>query len=83
MLQIDLFEKITNTEVLELLKCIGIKTKAFKANSHAFIIKIIPFFLKQSNLHKRKKNYAERLRNKNMVSLVNIPHFYPYVNKNR
>lgn len=30
MLQIDLFEKITNTEVLELLKCIGIKTKVFK-----------------------------------------------------
>lgn len=30
MLQVDLFEKITNTEVLELLKCIGIKTKAFK-----------------------------------------------------
>ena len=33
MLQVDLFEKITNTEVLELLKCIGIKTKAFKKNS--------------------------------------------------
>ena len=30
MLQVDLFEKITNTEVLELLKCIGIKTKVYK-----------------------------------------------------
>ena len=33
MLQVDLFEKITNTEVLELLKCIGIKTKEFKKGS--------------------------------------------------
>lgn len=33
MLDIDLFEKVRNNEVLELLKCIGIKTKAFKKNS--------------------------------------------------
>ena len=38
MLQIDLFEKITNTEVLELLKCIGIKTKVFKKG--ATVIKV-------------------------------------------
>ena len=37
MLQIDLFEKVQNNEVLELLKCIGIKTKVFKKN--AFILK--------------------------------------------
>ena len=37
MLQIDLFEKIENNEVLELLKCIGIKTRAFKKN--AYILK--------------------------------------------
>lgn len=30
MLQVDLFEKIENNEVLELLKCTGIKTKSFK-----------------------------------------------------
>ena len=30
MLGIDLFENIRNNEVLELLKCIGIKTKIFK-----------------------------------------------------
>lgn len=38
MLQIDLFEKVNNTEVLELLKCIGIKTKVFKKN--AYILKV-------------------------------------------
>lgn len=37
MLEIDLFENIENNNVLELLKCIGIKTKTFKKNS--FIIK--------------------------------------------
>lgn len=37
MLDIDLFENIENNEVLELLKCIGIKTKVFKKNS--FILK--------------------------------------------
>ena len=34
MLQIDLFENVQNHEVLELLKCIGIKTKVFRKNSH-------------------------------------------------
>ncbi len=38
MLQIDLFENVQNNEVLELLKCIGIKTKVFKKN--AFILKV-------------------------------------------
>ena len=33
MLGIDLFENVRNNEVLELLKCIGIKTKTFKKNS--------------------------------------------------
>lgn len=33
MLDIDLFENIDNNGVLELLKCIGIKTKVFKKNS--------------------------------------------------
>ncbi len=33
MLEIDLFENIDNNGVLELLKCIGIKTKVFKKNS--------------------------------------------------
>ncbi|MBE7704577.1 MAG: Crp/Fnr family transcriptional regulator [Cyanobacteria bacterium SIG29] len=37
MLQIDLFEKVQNSEVLELLKCIGIKTKVFKKG--AYILK--------------------------------------------
>lgn len=37
MLDIDLFENIENNEVLELLKCMGIKTKVFKKNS--FILK--------------------------------------------
>lgn len=37
MLQIDLFENVSNNEVLELLKCIGIKTKVFRNN--AFILK--------------------------------------------
>ena len=37
MLQIDLFENVQNSEVLELLKCIGIKTKVFRKN--AFILK--------------------------------------------
>ena len=37
MLQIDLFENVKNNEVLELLKCIGIKTKVFRKN--AFILK--------------------------------------------
>lgn len=37
MLQIDLFENVHNNEVLELLKCIGIKTKVFRKN--AFILK--------------------------------------------
>ena len=37
MLQIDLFENVSNNEVLELLKCIGIKTKVFRRN--AFILK--------------------------------------------
>lgn len=34
MLQIDLFEKVENNEVLELLKCTGIKTKVFRKNAH-------------------------------------------------
>lgn len=34
MLEIDLFEKIDDKNVLELLQCIGIKTKAFKKNSY-------------------------------------------------
>ena len=33
MLGIDLFENVRNNEVLELLKCIGIKTKVFKKDS--------------------------------------------------
>lgn len=33
MLEIDLFENIDNNGVLELLKCIGIKTKVFKKNA--------------------------------------------------
>lgn len=37
MLQIDLFEKIEDREVLELLKCIGIKTKVFRKS--AFVVK--------------------------------------------
>lgn len=37
MLQVDLFEKVENNEVLELLKCIGIKTKVFRKN--AYILK--------------------------------------------
>ncbi len=37
MLQIDLFENVQNNEVLELLKCIGIKTKVFKKS--AYILK--------------------------------------------
>lgn len=37
MLQIDLFEKIEDREVLELLKCIGIKTKVFR--KFGFIVK--------------------------------------------
>ena len=38
MLQIDLFENVQNSEVLELLKCIGIKTKVFKKN--AYILRV-------------------------------------------
>lgn len=34
MLQIDLFEKIEDREVLELLKCIGIKTRVFKKSGY-------------------------------------------------
>ena len=37
MLNIDLFENIDNNNVLELLQCIGIKTKVFKAG--AYILK--------------------------------------------
>ena len=37
MLGIDLFENVRNNEVLELLKCIGIKTKVFKKD--AIIVK--------------------------------------------
>ncbi|MBQ9246048.1 Crp/Fnr family transcriptional regulator [bacterium] len=37
MLNIDLFEHIDNNSILELLQCIGIKTKVFKKDS--FIIK--------------------------------------------
>ncbi|MBQ8886909.1 MAG: Crp/Fnr family transcriptional regulator [Candidatus Gastranaerophilales bacterium] len=33
MLGIDLFENVRNNEVLELLKCIGIKTKVFKTDA--------------------------------------------------
>ena len=33
MLQVDLFEKIEDREVLELLKCIGIKTKLFRKSA--------------------------------------------------
>ena len=33
MLGIDLFENVRNNEVLELLKCIGIKTKVFKKDA--------------------------------------------------
>ncbi len=33
MLDIDLFENIEDNEILELLKCIGIRTKTFKKNS--------------------------------------------------
>lgn len=33
MLDIDLFENIEDNEVLELLKCIGIKTKTYKKNT--------------------------------------------------
>ncbi len=38
MLKIDLFEGIENEAVLELLKCIGIKTKVFKKNSYVLRI---------------------------------------------
>lgn len=38
MLQIDLFEHIENNQVLELLKCFGIKTKTYKQNS--YVLKI-------------------------------------------
>lgn len=38
MLDIDLFENIENNDVLDLLQCIGIKTKVFKKNS--YILKI-------------------------------------------
>ena len=34
MLDIDLFENIENNDVLELLQCIGIKTKVFRKNSY-------------------------------------------------
>ncbi|MBQ4122480.1 Crp/Fnr family transcriptional regulator [bacterium] len=34
MLDIAFFENINNNEILELLKCIGIKTKKFKQNSY-------------------------------------------------
>ena len=34
MLGIDLFENVSNTDVLELLKCIGIKTKKYKKNTN-------------------------------------------------
>lgn len=34
MLQIDLFEHVENNQVLELLKCFGIKTKTYKQNSY-------------------------------------------------
>ena len=37
MLDIDLFENIENNDILELLKCIGIKTKTYKKDT--FIIK--------------------------------------------
>ena len=38
MLDIDLFENIENSNILELLQCIGIKTKVFKKNT--FILKL-------------------------------------------
>ena len=34
MLDIDLFENIENNDILELLQCIGIKTKVYKKNSY-------------------------------------------------
>lgn len=34
MLDIDLFENVENNEILELLKCIGIKTKTYKKGSY-------------------------------------------------
>jgi len=34
MLDIDLFESIENNDILELLQCIGIKTKVYKKNSY-------------------------------------------------
>ena len=34
MLKIDLFENIENNEILELLKCTGIKTKVYKKDSY-------------------------------------------------
>ncbi len=34
MLNIDLFEKIDNNQILELLKCMGIKTRTYKPNSY-------------------------------------------------
>lgn len=34
MLDIDLFENIENNEVIELLKCTGIKTKVFKSDTY-------------------------------------------------
>ncbi len=34
MLNVDLFENIENNQILELLKCIGIKTKTFKKDSY-------------------------------------------------
>ena len=34
MLKIDLFEKIDNNSILQLLQCIGIKTKIYKKNSY-------------------------------------------------
>lgn len=34
MLPIDLFEKIEENQILELLKCIGIKTKIYRKNSY-------------------------------------------------
>lgn len=37
MLDIDLFENIENNEILELLKCIGIKTRSYSKN--AYILK--------------------------------------------
>ena len=37
MLEIDLFENIENNEVIELLKCMGIKTRDFRKG--AYILK--------------------------------------------